>query len=213
MNTKSTHKPVSLFKKVLYTVGFTATIMTGFVASLLILTIKPSPTSPSTVTQTESPTIKPAASTTLGLPVRISIPKINVDASIEQVGLDAGGAMAIQESQDTAAWYEPGPRPGQIGSAVLAGHYGELNGKWSVFSDLSQLRKGDILQVQDDTGTSLSFIVRESRYYDPKADAGEVFNSNDGKAHLNLITCEGSWNEAEETYSKRLVVFTDQYIQ
>ncbi|MBC7459544.1 class F sortase [Candidatus Saccharibacteria bacterium] len=163
--------------------------------------------------QIQPPAVQPQTSTDYGLPVRISIPKINVDAPIEQVGLDAKGAMAIQESQDIVAWYEPGPRPGNTGSAVLAGHYGELNGKWSVFSYLSKLRKGDVLQVQGDNGASLSFVVRESRSYDPKADAREVFNSNDGKAHLNLITCEGTWNKTEETYSKRFVVFTDQLKQ
>jgi len=33
--------------------------------------------------------------------------------------------------------------------------------------------------------------------------------SNDGKAHLNLITCAGVWDEVEKSHSSRLVVFAD----
>ncbi|MFZ2299818.1 MAG: class F sortase [Candidatus Moraniibacteriota bacterium] len=53
-------------------------------------------------------------------------------------------------------------------------------------------------------------MVRESRSFDPDADALDVFSSDDGKAHLNLITCEGVWDKASKRYSKRLVVFTDK---
>ncbi|PIZ82226.1 MAG: class F sortase, partial [Parcubacteria group bacterium CG_4_10_14_0_2_um_filter_41_6] len=41
-------------------------------------------------------------------------------------------------------------------------------------------------------------------------DVPEVFNSSDGKAHLNLITCTGVWNKEDNAFSERLVVFTDK---
>jgi hypothetical protein len=37
-----------------------------------------------------------------------------------------------------------------------------------------------------------------------------VFASNDGGAHLNLITCAGEWNKGKKSYSERLVVFADK---
>ena len=49
--------------------------------------------------------------------------------------------------------------------------------------------------------------------YDPNADAKDVFNLNDGKAHLNLITCVGIWNKIKKSRSERLVVFTDREIK
>jgi sortase A len=79
-----------------------------------------------------------------------------------------------------------------------------------VFDDLHELRPGDKLSVEDDKGTVISFVVREIRSYDYNANAPEVFNSSDGKSHLNLITCEGVWNQATQNYSQRLVVFTDR---
>jgi hypothetical protein len=53
-------------------------------------------------------------------------------------------------------------------------------------------------------------VVREIQRYDPNADASSVFSSNDGKSHLNLITCEGIWDEVSQSYPQRLVIFTDK---
>jgi LPXTG-site transpeptidase (sortase) family protein len=146
----------------------------------------------------------------LGQPIRLTIPKINVDAAFDYVGLTDKGAMDISKNQDDVAWFDLGPRPGENGSAVVAGHYGLKDGKASVFDDLYKLRQGDKLYVKDDKGATISFVVRESRRYDPDADASAVFGSNDGKSHLNLITCEGVWDEVAKSYSERLVVFTDK---
>jgi LPXTG-site transpeptidase (sortase) family protein len=145
-----------------------------------------------------------------GLPVNLKIPIINVDAAVENVGLAVGGAMDVPKNRDNVGWLRFGRRPGENGTAVMAGHYGIENGKGSVLDDLYKLRKGDRVYVEDDKGMLISFVVRESKRYDPKADSSEVFGSNDGKAHLNLITCEGDWNKTLGGYPKRLVVFTDK---
>ena len=55
-----------------------------------------------------------------------------------------------------------------------------------------------------------TFIVREIQTYSKDEDVPEVFNSSDGKAHLNLITCTGVWNKEDNAFSERLVVFTDK---
>jgi LPXTG-site transpeptidase (sortase) family protein len=146
-----------------------------------------------------------------GLPVRLKIPKINVDATVEYVGLTPDGAMDVPKDPADAAWFKLGPRPGENGSAVIAGHYGLWkNGERSVFDDVHTLRKGDKLSVEDEQGVTTMFVVREHRRVDPSADASDVFGSQDGKAHLNLITCEGVWNETQKSYSRRLIVFTDK---
>lgn len=143
--------------------------------------------------------------------MRLKIPVINVDAPITPVGLTPDGAMDTPKGPDDVVWYELGPRPGDNGSAVIAGHYGHWkNGKGSVFDDLNKLKKGDTLSVADKNGATTTFVVREIRSYDPNAEASYVFISNDGKSHLNLITCEGAWNDVSKSYSERLVVFTDK---
>lgn len=142
------------------------------------------------------------------LPVRLKIPQIGVDAAIEHVGLTPDEDMEAPSGNRNVSWYRFGARPGNKGSAVIAGHYGR-RGK-AVFGKLNELKKGDKLYVEDENGSSATFVVRESRSYDPEADASEVFVSNDGGAHLNLITCEGVWDDVSKSYSQRLVVFADR---
>ena len=145
-----------------------------------------------------------------GLPVRLKISNIKVDTTLESVGLTSDGAVDVPKKQDNAAWFNLGPRPGEIGNAVITGHYGWKDKKPSVFDDLYKLREGDKLYIEDDQGKTITFVVRTSQRYDPDAEASEVFVSNDGKSHLNLITCEGVWNDVTKSYSKRLVVFADK---
>ena len=167
------------------------------------------------LTQTKS--VKPAAITKVtkselnaGLPMRLRIPIINVDTNIYYVGLKSDGTMDIGPDPDSVAWYKPGPRPGESGSAVIAGHYGWIGEKGAVFNDIHTLVKGDEILVIDNKNVTTTFVVRESREYDPDADAENVFKSADGKSHLNLITCEGVLLESQKTYSSRLVIFADK---
>ena len=148
-----------------------------------------------------------------GLPVRLKIPGINVDSVIESVGLTPEGAMGVPKDPNNAAWYNLGPHPGDNGSAVMSGHVNWYYGAKGVFEKLSKLKPGDKIEVLDDKGAVISFVVRESRSFDAAADANDVFFSKDGKAHLNLITCEGVWNKLAKQYSKRLVVFADRVME
>lgn len=142
--------------------------------------------------------------------MRLKIPKIGVDAAIEQVALANDGTMDVPTSPLSVAWFELGSRPGEAGSAVIAGHYGWKEGMPAVFDNLSTLQKGDKVYVEDEKGAVTTFVVREIRTYNAAADTTAVFTSTDGKSHLNLITCKGAWSEAEKSYSDRLVVFTDK---
>jgi LPXTG-site transpeptidase (sortase) family protein len=145
-----------------------------------------------------------------GLPLRLKIPAISVDADVENVGLTAAGAMDVPKSPMGVGWFDLSVHPGNNGSAVIAGHFGVWkSGEETVFNNLNKLRQGDKVYVEDDKGRTISFAVRESRSYYPKANASEVFSSDDGKPHLNLITCE-NWDKVTESFSKRLVVFTDK---
>lgn len=144
------------------------------------------------------------------LPIHLKIPSINVDALIESVGLTSDGAMDVPKGPAEVAWYNLGPRPGEMGSAVIDGHSGYKNNQPAVFDNLYKLQKGDKIYVENDTGVTTTFIVREIQKYNPNADASDVFISNDGKSHLNLITCTGIWNKIWKSHSERLIVFADK---
>ncbi len=144
------------------------------------------------------------------LPVRLKIPALALDAAIEHVQLDSRGALQVPTRANEVAWFELGPTPGDVGSAVIDGHYGQQHGISAAFDELYKLRKGDKIFVENNDGSIVSFVVRATRRYDPSADASAVFGSTDGKAHLNLVTCEGVWDENIDGYPTRLVVFADR---
>ncbi len=149
-----------------------------------------------------------------GSPVRFTISKLGIDAGFQYTGLKADGDMEIPNTIVDVGWFTGSVRPGEQGTSIITGHVAQIRGgvvtKPGVFGTLKELRTGDRLSVLNDRGERITFVVRESRSLDPAADAKEVSSSADGKAHLNLITCEGTWNPEKLSYSARLVVFTDK---
>lgn len=145
-----------------------------------------------------------------GIPIRLKISRLKIDAFVDSVGLTTKGAMGVSKDIANAAWYNLGPRPGEIGSAVIDGHYGWKNDVAAVFDKLHKLRVGDEILIDDENGATTRFVVREKKTLRPNDDASSVFSSSDGQAHLNLITCQGTWNETSHAYPDRLVVFSDQ---
>jgi LPXTG-site transpeptidase (sortase) family protein len=141
------------------------------------------------------------------LAARLIIPKINVDAVIQDMGLTSEGAMAVPNNRVDVGWYSLGTRPGETGSAVIGGH-NRWHGGVAVFDPLHQLEKGDVLSVVNAKGVSISFVVRDMRTYNATDANTGIFESKSG-AHLNLITCSGVWDPTTNSYTTRLVIFTD----
>lgn len=145
----------------------------------------------------------------VGIPVRLYIPSLNINTHLESVGLTSEGAVEVPKSYTNAAWYNLGPRPGEIGNSIIDGHSGWKNGIQSIFDDLYKIKKGDKIYIIDEKGIVVTFIVREFRSYGPNEDVSIVFNSDDSKAHLNLITCVTS-NMIQESPNDRFIVFSDK---
>ena len=146
-------------------------------------------------------------------PVRLKIPKININTAIEYVDISPNGVVGVPKGPINVGWYKEGPHPGEVGSAVIDGHSGWKNGISAVFDNLYKLQKGDKVYVEDKKGIILTFVVQKIVKYKPDANASDLFNSNDRKSHLNLVTCAGDWNAIAKTHSQRLVVFTDREIE
>lgn len=142
------------------------------------------------------------------VPTNVTIPSIDVNASIEQVGLLDNGEMAAPSTEDGVAWFEPGSKPGVKGNAVLAGHVDSKTGP-AIFYHLKDLTKGDEITIKDKRGTKLTFVVKQIKSY-PRDNAplNEIFGYSNGR-HLNLITCTGTFDRSEGTHQERLVVYTE----
>lgn len=143
------------------------------------------------------------------LPKRLVIPKLNVDAEVESVGMDDKGRMDVPKGIINVAWYNLGFKPGQTGNAVFAGHFDKPDGKPSVFNKLDTLKVGDLIEVDGQLGTKQQFKVTEVRVVDlDKFPLEEVFGQGDKKM-VNLITCGGEWNKEKKEYSERTIVFSE----
>lgn len=144
-------------------------------------------------------------------PVKLIIPAIEVNAAIQSVGLSetGNGEMGVPTNLVDVAWYNQGPLPGMPGSAVIDGHMNGINVTKAVFYDLRKLKLGDLVTVVNQGGKTLRFQVVNIKTYNYNDATNEVFAGDATKARLNLITCAGSWVKNQETYNKRIVVFTE----
>jgi sortase A len=141
-----------------------------------------------------------------GLPTRLKVLAIGLDAPVEPVGKTAHGDMAVPATADSIGWYKYGALPGETGTAVLAGHIVGPKGQPGVFTNISKLRPGDTFSVLDAKGLSTLFVITQTKTYGQLEQPAEVFNSSEG-IHLNLITCAGDWDQSNHQYLERLVVF------
>lgn len=143
------------------------------------------------------------------IPRRLIIPKLKIEANIQQVGLTSGGNMGIPSNHIDTAWFKLGPKPGEQGNAVIAGH---LDSRWfspGVFRNLNQLEAGDEIFVEDMNGEKIRFVVTSKEtYFESSAPLEYIFGKTD-KTRLNLITCDGAWDQSVKRYDQRLVVFTE----
>lgn len=148
-------------------------------------------------------------------PVQVVIPALRVTDEVVPVGLcetkapprcEKGiGEMELPEVTETG-WYRLGPRPGELGRAILAGHV-DWRGTPGAFKQLGALRSGDLIRTTDAAG-----IEREWRVYDvhqiPKRDYAAravplLFGEAQGP-ELALVTCSGDVSGGE--YSDNTIV-------
>jgi hypothetical protein len=140
------------------------------------------------------------------LPVRIEIPGIGVKAPIIRLGLNPDKTLEVPKDFGDTGWWSGGPRPGEPGPAVIAGHVDSYTGP-AVFYRLSELRPQDTVIVVRRDGTRGRFSVVGSARY-PKSDfpTQRVYGATSGPT-LRLITCGGAFDRSTGHYVDNTVVF------
>jgi len=141
-------------------------------------------------------------------PVGLRIESIDVEAPVLPLGVDRRtGEMDVPGNVRDVAWYRFGPSPGQAGSAVLAAHVDLESQGAGVFFNLDELRPGDVVTVDFEDGSSLSFEVRARARYDKTSIPLDVIFATDGPPVLTLITCGGGFNPSIRSYDSNVVVY------
>lgn len=141
----------------------------------------------------------------LPAPTRLVIPEIELDATIEPVGLQSTKRGYEWEIAPKAVgWHDLSARPGQDGNIVLSGHNGSLGGK--VFRNLWRLKVGDRITVYVgeqpfEYEVSERAIFRDLFVSKARREANARWIDHFPEERLTLVTCHPSW-----TNTHRLVV-------
>jgi sortase (surface protein transpeptidase) len=151
--------------------------------------------------------LAPSAPDTVARPTWIEVPAIDVDAELVPLGLRDDGAMEVPE-EGLAGWYQPGPRPGAPGPAVIAAHVDGDSGP-DVFFRLRDLRAGDGIAVTDRKGTPHRFVVVDIEQTPKDALPVERIWSDDEGAVLRLITCGGDFDHSSGHYRDNIIVYAE----
>lgn len=145
------------------------------------------------------------AVTPTGMPTRLRVPSIGVDALIEDLRIGANGELSPPVDFARPGWYVEGTAPGDVGPAVIAGHVDSYRGP-AIFYRLRELTAGDQIEV-DRGGAIVRFTVTSTAWY-PKSSfpTQEVYGPTPD-SQLRLITCGGAFDRTARSYRNNLVVY------
>lgn len=164
------------------------------------------PTSPQKPHTTYEP-LPTSTSVPVASPARVVAPAINLNAPIVKVAVDRSGAMGTPRTAGEVGWY--GPRPGEAGNALFAGHVDwVVDGKVTKgsFYLLHRLNPGDEVSVQTADGATLRFRVDWKRYYQAATAPIEEITGPTEQPSITLITCGGPFDRNLRSYVGRWVV-------
>jgi hypothetical protein len=189
-------------------------------------TVTPTPT-PSILGPSYDPDIDLWAGP-VDLPLELRIPSLKVNAPLVAVGLTSENVMDAPKGPigdplwHTAFWYRGGGIPGEPGTATIAGHVSNMEGKPEIFARLEYLHPGDVIIIHvKDTLVDIRYIVDQVKVYtfQESSDlsvltqiygAGPIAGTGpqlalDGHSHLTLITCAGNFFHGH--FDRHMVVY------
>lgn len=154
----------------------------------------------------QDPTVSKGTTTTTATPVRLTIPEIGVDSSLEKLHQDSRGVLVAPEYADQAGWWSKGVVPGDVGAAVIVGHLDTIQGP-AVFVRLKQLRPGDLIKVRMSDGRTVRFEVDGSHVVDKALFPSKQVYGATPDPQLRLITCSEPFDPVAHSYTDNLVLF------
>jgi hypothetical protein len=142
-----------------------------------------------------------------GVPDRVRISAIQVDAPVMPVGLDSDGWVAAPPPEDPnlAGWFTGAVSPGEKGTAVVVGHVDNQQGP-AVFYGLGALKKGHQVEVARKDGRTAVFEIYGIEVFEKNNFPGDRVYASKGAPELRVITCGGGFSEANG-YDGNVVAF------
>lgn len=150
-----------------------------------------------------------------GVPARLVIPALGVNARFQNIGLDASAPTDAQgrkplgnpSDRTKAGWYSAGPRPGSGTGTVLTNGHTYHDGS-AIFKEsfASRIATGQRIDVVQQNGSVCSYQVqRVWREVGAQSDYAKIISSQglynfSGPERLFLATCGGAFNTWEQNY-------------
>lgn len=139
-------------------------------------------------------------------PTRVVIPTLGVSSRLEDLGLAPDGAMEVPVDPDKAGWFTPSVPPGVVGASVIAGHV-----TWDqepvVFFRLGELRKGDVIRVKREDGSTAVFRVDRIGQFPKDSFPTAAVYDQPHRPNLRLITCGGEFDYETNHYLDNVIVW------
>jgi Sortase domain len=148
----------------------------------------------------------PIARRKVARPRWIKIPAIGVSAPVIPLGLNRDRTLEVPRDYGKTGWYRAGPKPGELGPAVIVGHVDSKTGP-AVFYRLRELKRGDKIVIRGAHGRTVRFRINGLERW-PKAafPTRRVYGRTRGSV-LRLVTCSGAFNASSGHYVDNTIVF------
>jgi LPXTG-site transpeptidase (sortase) family protein len=136
-------------------------------------------------------------------PVKLVIPKIDVDNPVVPVWTEPDGKMEAPKTAEDVGWWA-GRKAGK-GNLLLDGHH-DWNGRTGSFYRLPELEPGDEIIVKGKTPEeTLTYRVVWLKNFDRKIDATDLLGNKGKRQIATLITCGGTFDTIARTRRERVV--------
>jgi sortase (surface protein transpeptidase) len=139
-------------------------------------------------------------------PTWLSIPSLGIRTKLIHLGVNSDGTLQVPSSTAVAGWYTGSPRPGTVGSAIIAGHVDSRSGP-GIFFWLRTLHRGDRIYVGRADGTMAVFTVTRIRKFAKDEFPTAAVYGPVPDSELRLITCGGVFDRSLGSYLSNVVVF------
>ena len=136
----------------------------------------------------------------------IRIAAIGVSAPMVALGVNPDRTLEVPRRWGDTGWYIGGPKPGEQGPAVIAGHVDSTSGP-AVFYRLGELRRGAMVRIRRADHSVVAFRVQGiERWPKDRFPTRRVYRRT-ARSTLRLITCGGSFNAATGHYTDNVIVY------
>lgn len=146
------------------------------------------------------------------LPKYVQIDEISVFSRVLRVGVNAkNGEIGVPGNIFDTAWYDGSAKPGEAGAVFIDGHVSGPT-QDGVFKRLDRVKQGTKIAVTTGNNVRYTYTVAAVEQYDAHAiDMNRILGAYTAQKHgLVLMTCNGPFDKANQTFTKRLVVFAVQ---